>query len=251
MLSYQHIYHAGCLADVHKHAALSIILSKMVEKDKSIYYMETHAGRGLYDLNSDESQKTGEANAGITKLRNKLPPKHPYTKLLESLPKNIYPGSPLIAHKILRPIDRLFLSELHPQEFSALKNNMGNYSNVFVHDDNGYKKVLALSPPIVRRGLVLIDPSYEVKTEYADAAEFVKKLHKKWPEAVIMLWYPILQSGYHKEMCAILKTAELPKFWQQEVNFKNGGNTLGSGLVICNLPYGTENGLDAAKSIFK
>lgn len=250
MLSYQHIYHAGCLADVQKHSALSVILEQLTQKDKPLYYMETHAGRGLYDLASPQSTKTGEANAGILKLRKKLPPEHPYTKVLNSLSDNIYPGSPTIAHKMLRRDDRMFLMELHPQEFSHLKQIIGNYSNVFVHHDDGYKKVLALSPPVVRRGIVLIDPSYEMKEEYSKVVEFVKKLHKKWPEVVIVLWYPVLESALHKDMVRELKALDLPKFWHQELKFKNGGNTLGSGLVIANLPYGCENRLNQIENIF-
>ncbi len=251
MLSYQHIYHAGCLADVQKHAALAVVLEQLVQKDKPLYYMETHAGRGLYDLSSVESTKTGEANAGIIALRNKLPANHPYTKILNSLPKNIYPGSPTIAHKILRRDDRMFLMELHPQEFRILKDNMGNYSNVFTHNEDGYAQTLALSPPIVRRGLVLIDPSYEIKDEYGQTAEFVRKLHKKWPETVIMLWYPILKSGAHDVMVDTIKTYNLPKFWQQEIIFSKTANTLGSGLIMCNLPYGSEAGLEAIRIFFR
>ena len=251
MLSYQHIYHAGCLADVHKHMALSVVLEQMVQKDKPLYYMETHAGRGLYDLNSEESKKTGEAQEGIITLRAKLPAEHPYTKILNSMQKNYYPGSPTIAHNILRQNDRLFLMELHPQEFRVLKENMGNYRNVFVHNKDGYQEVLALSPPLVRRGVVMVDPSYEVKDEYLQAAEFIKALHKKWPETTIILWYPLLKSGLYKDMCETLENAGLPKLWRQEIKFSNKeNNTIGSGLIICNLPYGSEDKLKNIKKFF-
>lgn len=251
MLSYQHIYHAGCLADVHKHLALSAILQQMVQKDKPLYYMETHAGRGIYNLNSPESLKTGEAKQGILSLMNKLPKGHPYTEIVKKSPKDVYYGSPGFAQQILRKDDRIFLCELHPQEFAALKDNFANLRNVFVYNEDGYQKVLAMSPPAVRRGVVLIDPSYEVKDEYLQAAEFVKKLHKKWGETVIILWYPILKSGLHQEMCEVLRNAGLPKFWQQEVGFTpNENNTIGSGLMVCNLPYGSEKDLDVISSVF-
>ena len=251
MLSYQHIYHAGCLADVQKHSVLAVICEQMVRKDKPLYYMETHAGRGIYDLKSVEAEKTGEAREGILAMRTKLPQAHPFTQVLAKFPDNIYPGSPAVAHSILRKTDRMFLTELHPQEFTALKNNM-NYVNVFVQNDDGYTGVLAKSPPLVRRGLVMVDPSYEVKDEYLQAAKFVVELHKKWAEAVIILWYPILRTGLHKDMCEILEKAKLPKFYRQEIIFpgKHADNTLGSGIIICNLPFGSENGLEEIRSFF-
>lgn len=252
MLSYQHIYHAGCLADVHKHMALSAVLEQMAKKDKPFYYMETHAGRGLYNLNSQESLKTGEAESGILSLRSRLPAGHAYTKLLDDMGTGFYPGSPMVAHKLLRRDDRMFLMELHPQEFAGLKQNMGQFSNVFLHNRDGYKQVLALSPPLVRRGIVLVDPSYELKEEYTQAAEFIGKLHKKWPEAVVVIWYPVLKAGYHKEMMETLNAMALPKAWHQEVLFKRPKETamLGSGLFICNMPYGAEIEAEKAKQLF-
>lgn len=251
MLSYQHMYHAGCLADVQKHAALATVLAKMVEKDKPVSYMETHAGRGLYDLSSVESNKTREATNGIFAVRAKIPATHAYAAVLDGVKerfgKEFYPGSPLVAKMVLRKTDKLHLMELHPKEHEELSRTM-NYYNVAIHNQNGYSQVLAISPPEIRRGFVLIDPSYEVKEEYKSAAEFVLKLHKKWPETVIMLWYPILEDGHHKPMHKMLQDAELPKFWTQEVKFRNTNQrAIGTGLVCVNLPYGVEEELAKIK----
>ncbi len=257
MLSYQHSYHAGCLADVHKHAALSIMLHKLTEKDKALTYMETHAARGFYDLSAPEALKTGEAEKGIIALTNEMaiPKDHPYAKILAKtkydLGPDFYPGSPLIAELSLRDFDQLILMELHPQEYAALKENM-DAPNIHIHKRNGYEGVLALSPPTPRRGFVLIDPSYEVKTEYQEAAEFILKLHRKWAEATILLWYPILKASHHHELTRLLESANLPKYWHQEILFsKSDENQMqGSGLICINLPFGTEESLAQLKTFF-
>lgn len=245
MLSYQHIYHAGNLADVHKHTILSILLSEMIKKDKPLTYMETHAGRGLYNLNSEESLKTGEANKGIKNIHNNnLHP--PYALSIDKIKKLIgedyYPGSPMIARLLLRDTDNLNFMELHPQEHKALQKNMSVFANCHIHRRDGYEGVLAISPPSPRRGLVLIDPSYEVKKEYEQVSSFIKKLHKKWAEAVIMLWYPILKEGLHEKIKDSLKVLELPKFFIDEQKFKElpkENGMLGSGIIIINTPFGT------------
>ena len=258
MLSYQHSYHAGCLADVHKHAALSLMLAQLVEKDKPLTYIETHAGRGLYNLQSVEAQKTEEAAHGILPLltKKKFPQTHPYIQAIEATQKKhgktSYPGSPLIAQNFLRKDDRLFLMDLHPQEYSALVKNTHNH-NTKCRNKDGYAEALAISPPLIRRGLVLIDPSYEIKTEYEQAAQFILELYKKWSVATILLWYPILEDGRHKKMCGILEAANLPKFWQQDVYFPNNSfyRAKGTGLICINTPFGVEHDLSLLPSIIK
>lgn len=258
MLSYQHIYHAGCAADVHKHASLSVLLNVMTQKDKPLTYFETHAGRGVYDLNAPEAEKTKEADKGIRAFlkSEKLPDSHPYISLLKKMTaevgENVYPGSPFIAEALLRPTDTLILSELHPQEYRALKHIM-SYPNVHIHNRDGYEAALALCPPTPRRGMVFIDPSYEIKSEYEKAAKTVLKLHKKWAEGVIAVWYPVLASGEYKALKDILLNAELPKLYANEVSFhlKKGQNGIeGSGLIVINTPYGAESELEKIKEQF-
>ena len=253
MLSYQHGYHAGNRADVHKHAALCILLARLVEKPKPLTYMETHAGRGLYNLNGPEALKTGEAQEGIRRLRASggPPPGHPYRQVLESTEKafglGFYPGSPLIAKTLLRPEDQIHLMELHPQEHAALRRAVRG-DNVHVHKRDGFEGVLALSPPTPRRGLVLIDPSYEVKTEYRATADFVQVLHRKWPEATILVWYPVLEQAFGFELTAPLLKAGLPDLLHLEIAFpplKDSHGMVGSGLILINTPYGVEEALHA------
>jgi 23S rRNA (adenine2030-N6)-methyltransferase len=257
VLSYQHAYHAGSLADVHKHAALAVILSRLCEKPKPLSYMESHAGRALYDLAAAEALKTGEAARGILRLLadGRIPPEHPYRQAIELVRSqygaNFYPGSPLIARTLLRPADRVHLMELHPQEHAALRRAMHG-RDVHIHRRDGYEGVLAIAPPTPRRGLVLIDPSFEIKTEYAQVADFVVALHRKWPQAVIMLWYPLLGAGLHEAMALNLGAAGLPDFLRREVRFDGVGERVGmfgSGLIMINTPYGVTPLIDADEAL--
>ncbi len=255
MLSYQHAYHAGCRADVHKHAALAALLARLTEKPKPLSYMETHAGRGRYDLHAPEALKTGEAKQGIeAALKAKaIPAEHPYMRAIAGCRARhggaAYPGSPEIARLTLRLEDQIHLMELHPQEHEALKRAV-HADNVHVHNRDGFEGVLALSPPQPRRGLVFIDPSYEIKAEYDAAVDFVRKLHRKWPEAVILLWYPVLDAGLHAGLAEKLDAAALPKYLRREIAFPNPPERgmRGSGLVLVNEPFGAAADLDAAEA---
>ena len=257
MLSYQHGYHAGGKADVHKHAALAVIVDKLTQKPKPLSYMETHSGRGVYNLTAPEALKTGEAQGGILSLFAQAGPPlgHPYTRALDAaryaFGADFYPGSPLIARTLLRPGDHLHLMELHPQEHAALRRTLRE-DNVHIHKREGFAGVLAISPPTPRRGLVLIDPSYEVKSEYVESAQFIIALHKKWPQAVILLWYPILWDERHEDMIDLLTDADLPKFQRREIHFpalKDSHALIGSGLIFINTPYGVDEALDEAEDL--
>jgi len=272
MLSYQHHYHAGSLSDIHKHGLLIKLIKALTIKDRPLSYMETHSGRGFYDLACWEAQKTGEAKEGIESLLAKN--SHPdlnddYLNLIKLLRiefsnPSFYPGSPLIAKRLLRPQDELFLMELHPGEIKHLQGlRKINGPKTNIHHRDGYEGVLAVAPPKNRRGLVLIDPSYEVKSEYNQVAEFCIKLHKKWPESIIMIWYPILNQGYHESMKDNLnlsfdntlhtkkssriehnKTITIegqptPAIFYDEKFFKSTGRALGSGVAIINNPWKT------------
>ncbi len=246
MLSYQHSYHAGGPADVHKHLVLAELLTLLTQKPRGISYLETHAGRGLYDLASDDSLKTGEAYEGIKALTL---PDCPLAKTLANIRKqygeNAYPGSPMIARNILREQDMLHLMELHPVEYRHLRQNlMGD--GVSLHKRDGYEGVFAITPPKPRKGLVLIDPSYEIKTEYAQVAEFTHRMMAKWPEATVMIWYPLLEAARHLELIEGLK---LP-FIKHEVGFdlKDGQGMTGSGLILVNAPYRSDEILQRVES---
>jgi 23S rRNA (adenine2030-N6)-methyltransferase len=243
MLSYQHLYHAGNLADVHKHALLAWVLDYLTTKDKPLTYIETHAGRGLYDLGAEEALKTGEAAAGIALAENLFPPDHPYRlRLAETRAAHgpdAYPGSPMIAALGLRETDRIHLAELHPGEVHHLRTAAAPWG-AHVYQRDGFELAMALTPPTPRRGLMLIDPSYEVKSDYDAIPKALAAIHRKWNVGMLMLWYPILTSGAHRTMIAALRSA-LPDILLHEVRFppaRDGHGMIGSGMAIVNPAFG-------------
>jgi 23S rRNA (adenine2030-N6)-methyltransferase len=243
MLSYQHGYHAGNLADVHKHALLAVMLDYLTRKPKPLFYLETHAGRALYDLQSIEARKTGEAAQGIGRVEGWFAPDHPYARILAAVRADhgpaAYPGSPLIAAYGLRDIDTLHLAERHPAEFAALEGVMRPHRAQVYHRD-GFELALALTPPEPRRGLMLIDPSYEIAADYAEMPRFIGQIARKWNVGVIVLWYPILTDGRHLPMLAALEAAH-PEALRHELRFppvREGHRMAGSGLFVINPPYG-------------
>lgn len=248
MLSYQHAYHAGGPADLHKHMVLAALLDRMTAKPRPLTVMETHAGRGLYDLAAPEALKTGEAARGIGALAPLPGPESPWGRALARVRArhgpDACPGSPLVAQALLRPGDRHVLMELHPAEHAALRQALAG-TGAEIHRRDGFEGVLALAPPRPRRGLVLVDPSYEVKDEYGAAARFVRRLLAKWPEAVVLVWYPLLPAARHRALLAGL--APLPVL-RDEVLFRAAPaeGMQGSGLALLNAPWGAERLVAAA-----
>lgn len=245
MLSYQHIYHAGNLADVHKHALLAWMLDYLTRKDKPLSYIETHGGRALYDLKDAAARKTGEAAQGIVRVRHWFDPSHPYARVLNRIAAengpDTYPGSPLIAASLLRPDDSIHLAELHPQEFAALSLAMSPHA-AKIHRRDGFEMAHALIPPMPRRGLLLIDPSFEVKDDYAAIPRHVAMIHRAWNVGIIALWYPLLTSKAHLPMLNAL-TAAHPQALRHEVRFppaRPGHGMIGSGLFVVNPPFGLQ-----------
>lgn len=257
MLSYQHIYHAGNLADVHKHALLCDILAYLTRKDKPLSYIETHAGRGLYRLDAPEALKTGEAAQGIAKAGDWFAPGHPYAACLAEVVARYgaaaYPGSPLLAGLSLRPGDKMHLAELHPREFAALEAAMAPFGATCHHRD-GFEMAQAICPPTPRRGLLLIDPSYEVKEDYTAIPRAIGQLHRKWNVGIIALWYPILTSGAHHAMLDALQAQALPGALRHELRFapaRKGHGMVGSGMFIVNAPWGTADAAARLDLLFK
>jgi 23S rRNA (adenine2030-N6)-methyltransferase len=244
MLSYQHAYHAGNAADVHKHAALAAMLDYLAAKPKPLTYLETHAGRGLYRLDAPEALRTGEAAAGIGRLERWFPAGHPYLRALAAVRAAhgaaAYPGSPLVAASLLRADDRMHLAELHPQEVAALRGAMAGQA-ADIRAEDGLAMARALLPPTPRRGLMLIDPSWEVKADFARMPGLVAGLHRKWPVGVIALWYPLLAGAPHAPMLEGLHALALPGALAHEVAFapaRPGHGMTGSGMFVVNAPYG-------------
>jgi 23S rRNA (adenine2030-N6)-methyltransferase len=248
MLSYQHAYHAGNLADVHKHAALAHVLDYLTRKDKPISYIETHSGRALYDLTSEAAQKTGEAAQGIAQCAPWFGADHPYARALDTVRAahgpQAYPGSPMIAHSLLRDTDRLHLAELHPAEYDALRGTL-RARNVSHYKQDGFALAQSLCPPDPRRGVLLVDPSWEVKSDYVTLPGFLQQIHRKWNVGVLMLWYPLLTDAPHAPMLRALR-ADHPQALVSEVRFppaRPGHRMVGSGLFVVNPPWGLDSAL--------
>lgn len=221
MLSYQHGYHAGNLVDAHKHARLAELLAARPVSAAPLLYSETHAGRGLYDLSSKEALKTGEAAEGRAAIE-RLPASHPYRQCIAKTQalygQHAYPGSPQIARLLLHPQDSIQLFELHPQEFAALSVNM-KAATIRVTQADGFAAMLAQPEHLAKRqGLLLIDPSYEIKTDYAAMTPWLQRLRLQFPNLSVLLWYPILAAGLHKPMCDALRQA-FPEGQFDEITF--------------------------------
>lgn len=256
MLSYQHLYHAGNLADVHKHALLAWTLDYLTQKDKPLSYLESHAGRGLYDLAAPEALKTGEAAQGIGRLERRFAPGHPYRRALDLTRARhgatAYPGSPLIAALLLRPTDTMHLAENHPREHAALAAAMIE-STARVHKADGFAKVLELTPPTPRRGMLLVDPSYETAPDYDAMPRFLGLVARKWNVGVLALWYPILADARHRPMLAALEAAH-PGALRSEVRFppaREGHRMQGSGLFVVNPPWGLADEAARVGALFR
>jgi len=233
------------MADVHKHAVLAAALDYMTRKDKPLSYLDTHAGRGVYDLAAPEAVKTGEAAQGIGRLERGFAADHPYLHALQvaraRFGPSAYPGSPLVAAALLRPGDKIHLCERHPAELAALEAAMGPLG-VRVHGGDGYRLAKALLPPDPRRGVVMIDPSYETAADYADMPAFVAGVVRRWNVGVVVLWYPLLRIPRHTQMLAVLAAA-CPDALRHEVRFapaREGHKMVGSGLFVVNPPFGLE-----------
>ncbi|MTH76450.1 23S rRNA (adenine(2030)-N(6))-methyltransferase RlmJ [Paracoccus aestuariivivens] len=256
MLSYQHAYHAGNLADLQKHALLAWMLDYLAAKPKPLTYLETHAGRGLYDLSGPESEKTGEARAGITRAlaEDWLPADHPLRQALDVIRgrfgPNAYPGSPLIAREFIRFEDNVHLAELHPAEHEALRQVAGF---AHLHKQDGFAMAQAVCPPTPRRGMMLIDPSYEVKSEYDAIPRQIGLIARKWNVGVIALWYPLLTDLRHVPMIMALRTAH-PEALVSEVRFppaRPGHGMVGSGMFVINPPYGLQDEARRIEALYK
>ncbi len=243
MFSYQHHFHAGNPADVHKHALLAWMLDYLTRKDKPLNYIETHAGRGLYDLSDAAAAKTGEAAQGVGRLEHALAPDHPYRLRLDETRARYgataYPGSPLIAAMTLRATDSIRLAELHPGEYARLNAILAPW-RAQIRKEDGLRMALEICPPTPRRGLLLADPSYELKSDYEDIPRHLTQIARKWNVGILVLWYPILTSVSHEDMLTRL-TVAFPEALRNEVRFaavRESHRMIGSGMFIVNPPHG-------------
>lgn len=247
MLSYQHGYHAGNFADVVKHLTLTCIINYLCKKDKPLLYLETHSGRGIYDLKDGQATKTLEFQHGISLLwekRQKLSPLFsPYLENIKSLNSanklRFYPGSPYLALSELRNNDRFVCSELHPREFKHLEQLPSQGKKLFLRHSDGLKDMNALLPPLERRGLIFIDPSYEIKDEFKTVPQAIKSAYSRFSTGTYCLWYPIIDRRLHEQVLRGMKDINADDNLRVEFSLTSTikeGMT-GCGLWIINPPY--------------
>lgn len=245
MLSYQHGFHAGNFADVHKHLLLTLLLQSLNRKAKPWSYLETHGGRARYDLEGEQALKTGEYRDGIARLWQQSVPEavQPYLDQVAAVNDQqllAYPGSPLMAAQMGRDKDVISVMELHPAEADALKNVFRGDERVNVHHRDGYEGVLSLLPPKPNRGVVLIDPAFEVKQEYRDLVKFITKAYKRWPNGCYAIWYPLLPAGLWQQMKRDLAATGIRKILCSELDIRASEGErgmYGSGMLVINPPW--------------
>ncbi|BCD99370.1 23S rRNA (adenine(2030)-N(6))-methyltransferase RlmJ [Marinagarivorans cellulosilyticus] len=246
MLSYRHAFHAGNSADVLKHFVIERILSYLTQKDKPCFYMDTHAGAGIYSLNAAVANKTAEYKVGIERILAAWNPPETMRNYIQCIARcrdkngsDVYPGSPWFAADILRSIDRLALCELHPQDYPSLASVMAGDSRVKVYNEDGFKKSIALLPPKERRGLVVIDPSYEIKADYVGVVNHICSLYKRFATGVYALWYPVVDAARIEKMVAQFKKAGLKNTqrFQIQTYSPDKGGMYASGMIVINAPW--------------
>jgi 23S rRNA (adenine2030-N6)-methyltransferase len=245
VLSYRHSFHAGNHADVLKHIILIEILQHLIKKDSAFDYIDTHAGAGLYDLKGEQAAKLQEYVRGVGKLQAEAWPElgDYFAVLAKHNPSgqlNFYPGSPVIAMGFLRPQDRCWLYELHPTDYEILRKNCGNKKRAQVKREDGFRGLSGLLPPHSRRGLVLIDPPYEVKTDYAQVITALQKAYKKFANGIYALWYPVVDRSYIDKMEAELLASGITKIQRFELGVtadREGHGMTASGMIIINPPW--------------
>lgn len=253
MLSYRHGFHAGNHADVLKHIVLAALLRHLALKDKPFRVVDTHAGAGWYRLDHTFAQKTGEWREGIGRIwaaKDAPPATADYLALIRAAnglemakpatgEPGVYPGSPWLARQLLRPEDRLHVFELHTSDAPALIDALRGDRQVKVTAGDGYAGLRANWPPPSRRGLALIDPSYEVKDEYGQVVDAVADALRRFPTGIVAVWYPRLVRR-ESEMLPGKLTRLSPDNWLHvalDVRGRAEQGMHGSGMVVLNPPW--------------
>lgn len=255
MLSYRHSFHAGNHADVIKHTVLSLIIEALKEKEKPFFYLDTHAGAGCYQLSAEHAEQTGEFTEGIARLwqRNDLPPLlQPYLSAVKKLNPatglRYYPGSPLIASHLLRDNDKLQFSELHPSDYSLLRNAFSKDPRIRTEKADGFQQIKSKLPPLSRRGLILIDPSYEVKSDYQRVVNVLLDGYKRFATGVFALWYPVVIRQHIRRLCRQLQETGIRHILQIELAVRPDSDQRGmtaSGMLVINPPWKLEQQMQA------
>jgi 23S rRNA (adenine2030-N6)-methyltransferase len=254
-MNYRHAYHAGNFADVLKHLALTAILLHLRKKETPFAVIDSHAGRGLYDITSGAAAKTGEAKNGILKLlsANEFSGEctgalGEYIKLVEAFTPNKYPGSPLIAAKLLRAKDRLTAIEKHPEEHEALAGTLKPYAQARTVLGDGYKELIKRLPPPERRGVVLIDPPFEAIDEFETAIAALGAARRKFATGIFLLWYPMKLRSKVERAIGELLNGGITRLLQIELDIASSNEVKANeiedrslsatGLLVVNPPFG-------------
>jgi 23S rRNA (adenine2030-N6)-methyltransferase len=249
MLSYRHAFHAGNHADVLKHFVLAQVLEYFAQKDKPFWYVDTHAGAGMYALDTGYATQNAEFNSGIGRLWNRddLPPAlADYVALVRKFNANgklkFYPGSPSCALPLLRADDRMRLFELHPSDSKLLRRTFDSAGRkVKIEAQDGFAGLKALLPPPPRRAVALIDPPYEEKQDYARVIDALKDSLQRFSTGTYLLWYPLLQRPEPRLLEERLKKLGLESWLHVTLTVQapspDGFGMRGSGLFIINPPW--------------
>jgi len=252
-MNYRHVYHAGNFADVLKHAVLALVIEHLKLKDAPFRVIDTHAGTGLYDLASEEAQKTGEWRDGIGRILAAEPPAEiagilaPYLDVVRAgngaggLLR--YPGSPLIARRLLRPGDRLVANEAHPEDAARLAALFARDRAVKTLALDGWSALKALLPPRERRGVVLIDPPFEEPGEFHRMVDGLAAAHRRFATGTVILWYPIKDVRAVRAFSREAAALAIPKLLAAELFVATpylDGELSGTGLLILNPPFTLE-----------
>jgi 23S rRNA (adenine2030-N6)-methyltransferase len=248
-MNYRHAYHAGNHADVLKHAVLTRVIEHMKKKDKPFRVIDAHAGVGLYDLAGIEAGKTGEWEGGIGKLD------HPFTEDIEALLApyrqviaalnpdgglRYYPGSPELALRLMREDDRLVANELHPQDAVALERHFIRDPRADVTSMDAETCLKARLPPPERRGVILIDPPYEVRNEAERTVRMLAQGLRRFAQGVYLVWYPVKADGTAETIIAAVQGMGVAGTLNVALRVREAfgaGGLAGSGLVIVNAPW--------------
>ncbi|MDO6683544.1 MULTISPECIES: 23S rRNA (adenine(2030)-N(6))-methyltransferase RlmJ [unclassified Oceanobacter] len=245
MLSYRHSFHAGNFADVLKHLIQVEVLEYLQRKDKPFVYIDTHAAAGVYLLESVEAIKNEEYRTGIGRLAAAdWPELGAYLDAVgqcqQAAEEPVYPGSPWFGQHYLRPQDRAFLYELHPQDLAILEQMMQRDRRVQVRGEDGFAGLIALLPTHIKRGLVLMDPPYEIKTDYHTVVETLVAAYRRMATATYALWYPVVERHRIDQLERAFQSSRIRNIQLFELGIAADTEERGmtaSGMILINPPY--------------
>lgn len=256
MLSYRHSFHAGNFADVLKHTVSTAILNYMLKKDKPFCYLDSHSGCGAYSLSSGEALKTKEFDNGIMQLWGRRDLPQPVQNYVDQVIEfngsgklTTYPGSPSIANQMRRDDDRMFLFELHPNEFTNMRENFSGDRKIKMANTDGLAGIIANMPPKERRGYVLIDPSYEIKSDYEAVVETLEKSVKRFATGTYALWYPVVHRTTIKKLERDLIKTGIKNIQLYELALEADSGEKGmtaSGMIVINPPWTLKKEMQAS-----